>query len=268
MSESAASRRIVPDVEQSVSAQHLRYRKGPAIWPVWLALVAISGLFAAAAAGLWYERERLLEEISGLSGEVSNMHARLDSGDTQIEEAISLLQAQMSTLFQEQEQLGTTMNDTRRELLSLIPASEDTVSADALIELTQQIKAQQQAGAENERLVTDFEASLAAVEQNGSQGREQLKEEIANLASRFQDQQDNLTKSITVLEEQQLAIQNRVQVLDATDKNADIVTSSEMSQQLATTRQSLQEELNALESDLRQIRQAQLAFSAQLEMLR
>lgn len=274
MSESAASRRIVPDVEQSVSAQHLRYRKGPAIWPIWLVLMVISGLLAAAAAALWYERERLLDEVSGLSGEVSNMHARLDSGDTQIEEAITLLQAQMGTLFQEQDQLGMAFNDTRRELFSLIPASEDTVSADTLDELMEQISSQQQAAAERDRQLSELGASLETLEQASTQARRELTDEIARLITQLERQETEVLEDMEALRAEQQALHDRIQDLDDSvdeviaGNSADTVSHAEMTEQIAVAQQNWQEELNALESNLRQIRQAQLAFSAQLEMLR
>lgn len=268
MSEPAVSRRIIPDVDQSVSAQHLRYRKGPPVWPLWLAFLALIGLFAAAANGIWYERQRLLAEVSELSGEVSNMHARLDSGETQSEDAITLLQAQIGTLFQEQDQLGMTVSDTRSELLSLIPASEDTVSADALIELTEQIKVQLEAAAERDRQLTDLDASLETLAQTSKQARDQLANDIESLFSRLDDQEGEVSDTMAALREEQLALQNRVQAIDDAGEGAEIVTADEMMQQIDTTQQTLQEELDALESDLRQIRQAQLAFSAQLEMLR
>lgn len=274
MSESAASRRIVPDVEQSVSAQHLRYRKGPAIWPIWLVLMVISGLLAAAAAALWYERERLLDEVSGLSGEVSNMHARLDSGDTQIEEAITLLQAQMGTLFQEQDQLGMAFNDTRRELFSLIPASEDTVSADTLDELMEQISSQQQAAAERDRQLSELGASLETLEQASTQARRELTDEIARLITQLERQETEVLEDMEALRAEQQALHGRIQDLGGSvdeviaGNSADTVSHAEMTEQIAVAQQNWQEELNALESNLRQIRQAQLAFSAQLEMLR
>lgn len=274
MSESAASRRIVPDVEQSVSAQHLRYRKGPAIWPIWLVLMVISGLLAAAAAALWYERERLLDEVSGLSGEVSNMHARLDSGDTQIEEAITLLQAQMGTLFQEQDQLGMAFNDTRRELFSLIPASEDTVSADTLNELMEQISSQQQAAAERDRQLSELGASFETLEQASTQARRELTDEIARLITQLERQETEVLEDMEALKAEQQALHGRIQDLDDSvdeviaGNSADTVSHAEMTEQIAVAQQNWQEELNALESNLRQIRQAQLAFSAQLEMLR
>ncbi len=41
MPNSTASSRIVPDVDQSLTAQHLRHRRGPKLWPLWLLMILI-----------------------------------------------------------------------------------------------------------------------------------------------------------------------------------------------------------------------------------
>ena len=90
MSDVTSSQRIVPDVDQSLTAQHLRHRRGPRLWPLWLVLILLMLLLGAAAAGVWYERERLLAEVHRVSGEVSNLHARLDSDDTEAQDALQM----------------------------------------------------------------------------------------------------------------------------------------------------------------------------------
>jgi len=275
MSDSAASKRIVPDVEQSVSAQHLRYRKGPSIWPLWFALIVILALFAAAAVGLWYERERLFDEVHGISGEVSNMHARLDSGDSQMQDAITMLQAQMGTLFQEQEQLSSALNTTRDELFSLIPANEEVVSTDMIQTLLADIDAQQEAAQARSRQLTQIDASLERFEQDIASNRQQLSEQIANAVTQLERKDAALSESIDALNRQWETQQNQLQRLEqqlaeglTRDDNSDAINRTEVAAQISAVEQSWQQELEALESDLRQVRQAQLAFSAQLEMLR
>lgn len=274
MSDSAASKRIVPDVEQSVSAQHLRYRKGPNIWPLWFAFVVILALFAAAAVGLWFERERLLEEMSGVSGEVSNMHARLDSGDSQMQDAITVLQAQMRTLFQEQEQLGSALNATRDEIFSLIPASEEIVSTDMIETLLADIDAQQETAQTRSRQLAEFNDSLERFGQEITTNRQQLSEQIATVATQLERQDATLSESIDTLSQQWEMQQNRLQSLEQqlaeaeNGDNADAISRTEVATHISAVEQSWQQELDALESDLRQVRQAQLALSAQLEMLR
>lgn len=228
MADTDNATRIVPDIEQSLNAHHLRYRKRPTLWPLWLAVISILILLGAVVAGLWLERERLRHELNRVSGEVSNVHARLDAGGGDTKETLTLLQAQVNTLFQEQEQLSIALVNAREELFSLIPASEEMVSADAIETLLQQVQQQQQASRLRDSQLAALSTSLDALEQSGKSARDQMAGEI------------------TALKEQD-----------------DIQTA-----RLEEIEQTWQERIAALESDIRQLRQSQLALNAQLEMLR
>ncbi|MGO1395491.1 MAG: hypothetical protein ACTHZY_04995 [Halomonas sp.] len=277
MPDATGSSRIVPDVDQSLTAQHLRHRKGPTLWPLWLCLLLIIVLLGAAAAGLWYERERLLNELHRVSGEVSNVHARLDSGDTDVQDVITFVQAQMSTLFQEQEQLSISLNDTRAELYSLLTMNEDMASSDSINTLLQQLaQFEEQAELRDSQLLAMRE-SLDALEQAGTSGRQNLIEEVAHL-EQLNGQRlsalDNQVNNVSSEWEEQLAAQRdaieaRFDDLEASlaASMVDLDTPADQ-QALETLEQEWSQRLNSLESDVRQVRQAQLAFSAQLEMLR
>lgn len=277
MPDATGSSRIVPDVDQSLTAQHLRYRKGPTLWPLWLCLLLIIALLGAAAAGLWYERERLLNELHRVSGEVSNVHARLDSGDTDVQDAITFVQAQMSTLFQEQEQLSISLTDTRAELYSLLTMNEDMASSDSINTLLQQLaQFEEQAELRDSQLLAMRE-SLDALEQTGASGRRNLVEEVAHLEqlngqrlSALDSQINNVSSEWDEqLAAQRDAIEARFDDLETSfaASMADLDTPADQ-QALETLEQEWSQRLNSLESDVRQVRQAQLAFSAQLEMLR
>ncbi|MDR5898263.1 hypothetical protein QC823_04575 [Halomonas vilamensis] len=235
MSDPAATTRIVPDVDQSFNAQHLRYRKGPSLWPLWLVLLLIIAVLGVAAAGLWFERERLLTELNRVSGEVSNMHARLDAGDNDVQERLISVEAQMNTLFQEQEQLSIAFTNTREELFSLIPASEEMVSADAIEALLQQVERQQEAMQLRDSQLAAMNASLNALEQSSDNAQARLAEEMERLAEQGSEREETL---------------------------------DDLAQSVDAFEQEWQQRLQALEGDLRQVRQSQLALSAQLEMLR
>ncbi|WP_075879335.1 hypothetical protein [Vreelandella massiliensis] len=260
MSDNAASTRIVPDVDESFNAQHLRYRKGPALWPLWLVIIAIIAVLSAAAAGLWLERERLLSELNRVSGEVSNMHARLDAGDSDVQERLTLVQAQMSTLFQEQEQLSVALRNAREELFSLIPASEEMVSADAIEALLQQVEQQQASAQLRDSQLAAINASLEALEQSSDNAQQLLSDEIEALA----DQSRELEASLEALAQSSSNTQQRLS--DEVEALAE--QSREREETLETLEQAWQERLATLEGDVRQVRQSQLALSAQLEMLR
>ncbi|MDN6297350.1 MAG: hypothetical protein L0J54_04895 [Halomonas sp.] len=261
MSESAASSRIVPDVDQSLNARHLRQPRKPRLWPLWLLVLVLIAAMAALAAGFWFERERLLGELEQVSGNVSNMHARLDSGDSDVQDKLALVQAQVSTLFQEQEQLAMHFSRTREELLSLVPASEDRVSAQAIEALLQQVKEQQTAASLRDDQLAALNASLDSLEKTAASEHEQLSDDMAHLA----DTAERRAKRDAAADEKRIAALNQ-RFNERLDALEDDITALEQS------RKSLGDapgsRLDALESDMRQIRQAQLAFSAQLEMLR
>lgn len=277
MPDATGSSRIVPDVDQSLTAQHLRYRKGPTLWPLWLCLLLIIALLGAAAAGLWYERERLLNELHRVSGEVSNVHARLDSGDTDVQDAITFVQAQMSTLFQEQEQLSISLTDTRAELYSLLTMNEDMASSDSINTLLQQLAQFEEQAALRDSQLLAMRESLDALEQTGASGRRNLVEEVAHLEqlngqrlSALDSQINNVSSEWDEqLAAQRDAIEARFDDLEASlaASMVDLDTPADQ-QALETLEQEWSQRLNSLESDVRQVRQAQLAFSAQLEMLR
>lgn len=277
MPDATASSRIVPDVDQSLTAQHLRHRKGPTLWPLWLCLLLIIALLGAAAVGLWYERERLLDELHRVSGEVSNVHARLDSDDTDIQDTITFVQAQMSTLFQEQEQLSMSLAATREELYSLLTMNEDMVSSDSVNTLLQQLTQLSEQAELRDRQLMAVRESLDALEQTGTSGRQNLVEEVVHLEQLTQQRLsalDSQVNSVSSAWEEQLsaqrtAIEARFDELEISFAESVAGIEAPANQEaLETLEQEWSQRLNSLESDVRQVRQAQLAFSAQLEMLR
>lgn len=282
MPNSTASSRIVPDVDQSLTAQHLRHRRGPKLWPLWLLMILIIISLGAAAAGLWYERERLLNEVHRVSGEVSNLHARLDSGDTDTQDAIAFVQAQMTTLFQEQEQLAVAVTRTREELYGLLTSNEELVNGDALSSIAERISQLEEQAALRDQQLTAIRSSLDALEQAGVSGRQNLAEEVTYLEemlsqrlsattsrlddiAKLENENSELVTNVTAWQEEVdqrfTEVNSTLEMLSSTDTSATQEALQALEQQWA-------QRLNTLESDIRQVRQAQLAFSAQMEMLR
>ncbi|MCD6003343.1 hypothetical protein J4377_09075 [Halomonas sp. XH26] len=282
MPNSTASSRIVPDVDQSLTAQHLRHRRGPKLWPLWLLMMLIIISLGAAAGGLWYERERLLEEVHRVSGEVSNLHARLDSGDTDTQDAIAFLQAQMRTLFQEQEQLAVAVTSTREELYGLLTSNEELINGDALSSIADRISLLEEQAALRDQQLAAIRTSLDSLEQAGMSGRQNLAEEVTYLeemlsqrlsatASRLdevaqlENESSELATKVTTWQEEIDQRFTEVNSALETLRSTDIPATQEA---LEALEQQWAQRLNTLESDIRQVRQAQLAFSAQMEMLR
>ena len=276
MSDATSSQRIVPDVDQSLTAQHLRHRRGPRLWPLWLVLILLMLLLGAAAVGVWYERERLLAEVHRVSGEVSNLHARLDSDDTEAQDAITFVQAQMSTLFQEQEQLAVALTNTREELYGLLTENEELVSNEALETFSQRFEQFQEQAALRDSQLAAIRTSLDALEQAGTSGRQNLVEEVTHLEEVINQRLDTMERQVasdrTATEEQLSIWRENVeqQLTQLSSTVAEVNTQEEPASQAELTALEAQwtQRLNTLESDLRQVRQAQLAFSAQMEMLR
>ncbi|WP_404466326.1 hypothetical protein LG331_08670 [Vreelandella aquamarina] len=276
MSDATSSHRIVPDVDQSLTAQHLRHRRGPRLWPIWLILMLLVLLLGAAAAGLWYERERLLDEVHRVSGEVSNLHARLDSGDTDAQDAITFVQAQMTTLFQEQEQLAIALTNAREELYGVLTDNEELVSNEALETLSQQMAQFQEQAALRDRQLASIRTSLNALEQAGTSGRQNLVEEVSHLEGVLTQRIDTMERQVvsdrTAMEVQFREWQEEAeqQIAQLSSAVSEINTQEVPASQSELTALETQwaQRLNTLESDVRQVRQAQLAFSAQMEMLR
>ncbi len=276
MSDATSSQRIVPDVDQSLTAQHLRHRRGPRLWPLWLVLILLMLLLGAAAVGVWYERERLLAEVHRVSGEVSNLHARLDSDDTEAQDAITFVQAQISTLFQEQEQLAVALTNTREELYGLLTENEELVSNEALETFSQRFEQFQEQAALRDSQLAAIRTSLDALEQAGTSGRQNLVEEVTHLEGVINQRLDTMERQVasdrTATEEQLSIWRENIeqQLTQLSSTVAEVNTQEEPASQAELTALEAQwtQRLNTLESDLRQVRQAQLAFSAQMEMLR
>lgn len=276
MSDATSSQRIVPDVDQSLTAQHLRHRRGPRLWPLWLVLILLMLLLGAAAVGVWYERERLLAEVHRVSGEVSNLHARLDSDDTEAQDAITFVQAQISTLFQEQEQLAVALTNTREELYELLTENEELLSNEALETFSQRFEQFQEQAALRDSQLAAIRTSLDALEQAGTSGRQNLVEEVTHLEEVINQRLDTMERQVasdrTATEEQLSIWRENIeqQLTQISSTVAEVNTQEEPASQAELTALEAQwtQRLNTLESDLRQVRQAQLAFSAQMEMLR
>jgi len=239
-------------------------------------LILLMLLLGAAAVGVWYERERLLAEVHRVSGEVSNLHARLDSDDTEAQDAITFVQAQMSTLFQEQEQLAVALTNTREELYGLLTENEELVSNEALETFSQRFEQFQEQAALRDSQLAAIRTSLDALEQAGTSGRQNLVEEVTHLEEVINQRLDTMERQVasdrTATEEQLSIWRENIeqQLTQLSSTVAEVNTQEEPASQAELTALEAQwtQRLNTLESDLRQVRQAQLAFSAQMEMLR
>ena len=115
--------------------------------------------------------------------------------------------------------------------------------------------------------------SLDALEQTGTSGRQNLIEEVSHLEQLTEQRLSVVDSQLNSMrsdwEEQLSAQRNAIEARfeELASSVAEVEAPADQ-QALAALEQEWSQRLNSLESDVRQVRQAQLAFSAQLEMLR
>ena len=170
-----------------------------------------------------------------------------------------------------------SLAETREELYGFLTSSEDTVSSDSINTLLQQLsQLKEQAELRDSQLMAVRE-SLDALEQTGSSGRQNLVEEVSHLEQLTERRIDGLDSQLNSassaweeqLSAQRAAFEARFDELETSvaESVAEIEAPADQAA-LEALEQEWSQRLNSLESDVRQVRQAQLAFSAQLEMLR
>ncbi len=269
------SRPIVPDPDASLSAPRWRQPPPPRLWPLWLLVVVLLAAGAALAWAGWQERARLQAELARVSGELSNVHARFDANEGQ-GEAFATLQSRLDELANLEAELDAVIDqrlatlETQREqrlapLEEAIEALESRLAslADeddnlaAIVDATRNsLDSLERAGQQGRAALRERLAALEAAREAESQRREILDTALTELEQRLDDQGEALQSQGTALEEQLSALQADVEALE--------VSRDDEQQRI----ESLGNRLREVESGLRELRQAQLAMSAQLEVLR
>ena len=151
--------------------------------------------------------------------------------------------------------------------------NEDMASSDSINSLLQQLnQLNEQAELRDSQLMAMRE-SLDALEQTGTSGRQNLIEEVSHLEQLTEQRLSVVDSQLNSMrsdwEEQLSAQRNAIEARfeELASSVAEVEAPADQ-QALAALEQEWSQRLNSLESDVRQVRQAQLAFSAQLEMLR
>lgn len=247
--------RIVADAEQSLSARRPTRPAPPSLWPVWLAMLILAGVLIAILAMAWLEREKLINDVQRISGELSNVHARLDS-ETELEkEDMERNASRIDTLFNEQEQLRLAVEDTRTELIGLIPANEDIVTSDMIDVLQQRLEAVRLSNQLRDAQLASLGTSLDALEESGNAERSRLEDALDRLSSDQASRSDEAEDRYSRLSEQLQGVQAEIERTLSTQQS----TLEDLDQRRAR--------LEAMEAELRQLRRTQLALSARLEAL-
>ncbi|MCG6657106.1 hypothetical protein HOP52_04850 [Halomonas campisalis] len=300
-------RPIVPDPDASVSRLHRARPPAPRLWPLYVLLLLLLAAVGALGWLGWQESQRLDTQWERLAGEMSNVHARFDVEEERgarlegvmarlgaLEERSDSIAARTTGL--ELELQRSAVGDLswiealseRQEELADQAATRDAmlgalqVSLDALERVGEQgrealatrLETLDEAGERRtQRLEAELEAlneALAAEREawqsrldpladdlaQGRQAREALAEEMAwlqALVERRQGEQEERLEALSA-EYRALADELEAQAASHEDEQEAVVA--------------LQGRLTAMEGELRELRQSQLALSAGLEALR
>ncbi len=264
-------RPIVPDPDASLSAPRWRQPPPPRVWPLWLLVLLLLAAGAALAWAGWQERTRLQAEIGRVSGELSNVHARFDA-EAGRGEVLTTLQDRLDELANLEAELDAVIDErlatleTRQEarlapLEEAIDALETRLADlgdedDTLAATRRSLDALERAGEEGRAALREQLDALDAAREAESDRRESLATALEELEGRLDDHRDAQQSRLASLEEALGTLEDDVEALAG--------SRDDEQERIAT----LGNRLRDVESGLRELRQAQLAMSAQLEALR
>ncbi|SEK24735.1 hypothetical protein [Halomonas daqiaonensis] len=276
------SRPIVPDPDASLSAPRWRQPPPPRVWPLWLLVVLLIAAGAALGWAGWQERTRLQAELSRVSGELSNVHARFDADEGR-GEAFATLQDRMDELANLEAELDAVIDERLATFESeqerrLTPLEEVVMSLEeSMTSLDDRLAAISDENDTQAAILAATRTSLDALERAGEEGRAALQERLAALDEAREAEAERLRALATTLEtlEGRFADQRGAQAARIASLEVALSSLEADVEAMAGSRDDAQERIEALgnrlgdiESGLRELRQAQLAMSAQLEVLR
>ncbi|MCE9684236.1 hypothetical protein [Halomonas alkalisoli] len=300
-------RPIVPDPDTSLTRARRPSQPMPRLWPLRLMVFLLVIALGAVTWFGWQERQRFDEQWRQLTGELSNVHARFDAeegrGDrleviesrlTTLENRGESLAARTANLEVEVEQ-GADIDESRLDELD-----------DRLAGVAEQLETMVEEAAYRDALLSATQVSMDALERASEEGRQALATRIETVADssqrtaeqlsewqgRFDElgdiRQDVLAEELAgrderfqALLEQELAaldertrsreaeligqLESVTERLDALNEELEGLASGQQEHQETVSR--LQNRLTAMEAELIELRQTQLALSAGLEAL-
>ncbi|APX93088.1 hypothetical protein BWR19_09185 [Halomonas sp. 1513] len=278
---------IVPDVNTSLTADHLRHPRSARLWPLWLMLVVLLAGLAGLAYAAWQERLQLQRELDRLEGQLSNVHARFDGFDDEQDSELEPITERLGAVAEGQQALRDRLEEQEQLIESIRVASAED---EAVEQLAAQHATLSEDMASLESLVGVVRQSLDALEEGGEQARAALGSRLERLESRvdeqapalasLSDEWGELEPRLERLEEAQQALATRldeqpafdpqrldqmVDDLDALQASLEQLDAQREDDQQALT--DLRESLSSTRGELTELRQSQLATSAQLEVI-
>ncbi|MDN3555118.1 hypothetical protein [Halomonas maura] len=272
-------RPIVPDPDASLSGHRHLASPPSRLWPLWLLILLLVLALAALATAGWMERQRFEQRLARLSGEVSNVHARFDAEEGR-GEALEAIRERLASL----EGLEARLDERRETGLAAWEEERLTPLAEAQSDLGARLATLAEDGEVRDKTLEAVRTSLDALERAGQEGRAALRERLATLAEGRQATQLRLAS----LEGDRRATQSRLAGLQARleqhadradarldDLEKDMTALGNELEAMAGAGEdargrvaSLAARLADIQTELRDLRQSQLALNAQLEALR
>jgi chromosome segregation ATPase len=240
---------------------------------LWLLILLLIAALAGMAWMAWEERERFQRDLTRLSGEVSNVHARFDMDEGR-GEALAGVESRLDVLERQDEQM-------QEQVSARFVAIDERID-----DLQARVVRIGEAAATREAMLSATQASLDALERVGDEGRAALGERLVAVTERHERDAERLDSLIdrveglegevpaSALEERMTRIEGQLQErldealarLSGLGTEVEALTSSrdDDSERIAA----MDGRVAALASDIGELRRAQLALSAQLEALR
>lgn len=267
---------IVPDVNASLGGQARYTPPAPRLWPLWCLIFLLAGALGGFGYLAWQERLNLEKELRQLQGQLSNVHARFDGFDANRGSNLERFENALDALGEEQGQLVQRLNEQETQLADFRDTLSGSDDSEALIaRLNAQAERQDNLKAALDAIGT----SLDALESNGNDARAALAarlDVIKGDTTTLDDRLDEVAAKLAQTEQRQSAqevvsasLMSSTRSLE-TDQDALTERLDELAtnrDEAATSREALLKRVDDYRAQLTELRQSQLAISAQLESL-
>jgi chromosome segregation ATPase len=267
---------IVPDVNASLGGQARYAPPAPRLWPLWCLMLLLAGALGGFGYLAWQEHISLKQDFRQLQGQLSNVHARFDGLDANRGGNVERLENALDALGEEQGQLVQRLNEQENQLADFRETLSGSDDSEAMIaRLNAQAERQDNLQAAQEATRT----SLDALESNGDDARAALEarlDVIEGDTTTLSDRLNEVAAKLSQTEQRQSAqevvsasLMSSTRSLE-TDQDALTERLDELAtgrDEAVTSREALIERLDDYRAQLTELRQSQLAISAQLESL-
>ncbi|RDB43312.1 hypothetical protein DU490_08190 [Halomonas sp. DQ26W] len=288
-------RPIVPDPDTSLTRARRPAQPMPRLWPLRLTVFLLVFALGAVTWFGWQERQRFDEQWSQLAGEMSNVHARFDAEEGR-GDRLEGIESRLSTVENRGESLAARTANLEVEVEQVADIDESRLDAleERLDGVAGQLEVMTEEAAYRDALLSATQDSMNALERAGEEGRQALAtrietvadstqltadrlsewhERFDELAATQQDVRGNLAEELAALDERTQAreaelnrhLEGVAERMEPLNVELEALVTDQQEHQETVSR--LRNRLTAMEAELIELRQTQLALSAGLEAL-